>query len=43
MVGEDYIDKDFTGKNYCIDNIIEIYYNSRRHSFSSSSLRKKIK
>jgi glycerol-3-phosphate cytidylyltransferase len=43
IVGEDYIEKEFTGKKYCIENNIEIYYNSRRHSFSSSSLRKKIK
>ncbi len=43
IVGEDYIDKDFTGKQFCIDNNIEIYFNSRKHNFSSSSLRKKIK
>ncbi len=43
IVGEDYIDKDFTGKQFCIDSNIEIYFNSRKHKFSSSSLRKKIK
>lgn len=43
IVGEDYIDKDFTGKQFCIDNNIAIYYNSRKHDFSSSSLRRKIK
>jgi len=43
IVGEDYIDKDFTGKQFCIDNNIEIYYNSRKHAFSSTSLRNKIK
>ena len=36
MVGEDYIDKDFTGKNYCIDNIIEIYYNSRQSFYEKN-------
>jgi glycerol-3-phosphate cytidylyltransferase len=43
IVGEDYIDKDFTGKQYCIENSIEIYYNSRKHEFSSTALRNKIK
>jgi glycerol-3-phosphate cytidylyltransferase len=43
VVGEDYLNKEFTGKSFCKENNIEIYYNSRRHNFSSSSLRKKIK
>jgi glycerol-3-phosphate cytidylyltransferase len=43
FVGEDYIDKDFTGKKYCIENDINIYYNSRKHGFSSTSLRNKLK
>jgi glycerol-3-phosphate cytidylyltransferase len=43
FVGEDYKDKDFTGKGFCEDNNIEIFYNSRKHQFSSSGLRKKIK
>ncbi len=43
IVGEDYYDKDFTGKEFCIENNIEIYYNSRKHSFSSTSLRNKLK
>jgi len=41
FVGEEYKDKDFTGKQYCIDNGIELYYNSRRHSFSTTELRKR--
>ena len=40
IIGEEYRDKDFTGKQYCIDNNIELYYNKRSHRFSSSSLRK---
>jgi cytidyltransferase-related domain len=40
IIGEEYRDKDFTGKQFCIDNNIEIYYNKRSHRFSSSSLRK---
>lgn len=43
FIGEDYIDREFTGKKYCLDNDIELYFNSRKHSFSSTSLRNKIK
>ena len=43
IIGEDYLEKDFTGKQFCIENNIEIYYNSRKHNFSSTSLRIKIK
>lgn len=40
IIGEEYREKDFTGKKFCLDNHIEIYYNKRTHRFSSSSLRK---
>ena len=40
IIGEEYKDKVFTGKDYCIKKGIEIYYNKREHRFSSSSLRK---
>ena len=43
IVGEDYLDKYFTGKQFCIENGIEIYYNSRKHGFSSTTLRNKLK
>lgn len=39
IIGEEYRDIDFTGKQFCLDNKIEIYYNKRSHRFSSSSLR----
>lgn len=42
IIGADYKDVDFSGKQLCIDNSIEIYYNNRRHDFSSSGLRKRI-
>jgi|TARA_B100001093_G_C26503683_1_gene874422 glycerol-3-phosphate cytidylyltransferase len=42
IIGEEYKDKDFTGKQYCIDNGIEMYYNNRQHDFSTSSLRERI-
>lgn len=39
FVGEEYKDKDFTGKD--LDHI-EMYYNSRRHSFSTTELRQRV-
>lgn len=39
VVGEEYRDKDFTGKD--LDHI-EMYYNSRKHSFSTTELRKRV-
>ena len=38
IIGEEYKDKDFTGKY--LD--MEIYYNKRRHNYSSTDLRKRI-
>ena len=43
IIGSDYIDKDFTGKQYCVDNKVDIVYNSRDHSFSTSGLRDRVK
>lgn len=43
IIGEDYKDKDFTGKDICEQRSIRIYYNSRQHHLSSSELRKRIK
>ena len=43
IIGEEYRDKDFTGKDYCESKGIELYYNSRDHRFSSSSLRNQVK
>ena len=43
FIGEDYIDKEFTGKQFCIDNKIELFFNSRKHNFSSTNLRLKLK
>ena len=40
VIGEEYRNIDFTGKQYCLDNHIQIYYNKRTHRFSSSGLRK---
>ena len=42
IIGSDYNNKDFTGKQFCIDNNIEIYYNRRSHKLSTSELRKRL-
>ena len=42
IIGKEYRDKDFTGKAYCEQKGIELYYNRRDHGFSSSELRKRI-
>jgi glycerol-3-phosphate cytidylyltransferase len=42
ILGIEYKDKDFTGKQICVDRGIELIYNGRDHSFSSSSLRKRV-
>lgn len=41
ILGDEYKDTDFTGKNICELRGISLYYNSRRHRFSSSELRKR--
>jgi glycerol-3-phosphate cytidylyltransferase len=43
IIGNEYKDKIFTGKDYCKKKGIEIYYNSRDHRFSSSGLRNQVK
>ena len=40
ILGVEYENKDFTGKKECWDREIELVFNGRDHSFSSSSLRK---
>jgi glycerol-3-phosphate cytidylyltransferase len=42
IIGDEYKDKPFTGKDYCKQKGIDIYYNSRDHRFSSSGLRKEV-
>ena len=43
IIGDEYKEKNFTGKTYCEEKGIDIYYNSRDHRFSSSGLRKQVK
>lgn len=42
IIGDDYRDADFTGKQYCEEKGIEIYYNKRDHRFSTSGLKKAV-
>jgi glycerol-3-phosphate cytidylyltransferase len=42
ILGVEYRDKEFTGRNICVSRDIELIYNKRDHSFSSSSLRKRV-
>jgi len=42
ILGVEYADKNFSGKEICERRNIKIIYNGRDHSFSSSSLRKRI-
>jgi len=42
ILGVEYLGKEFTGKEICQQRNIELIYNSRDHSFSSSSLRKRV-
>lgn len=42
ILGDEYKDKNFTGRAYCEEKGIELYYNKREHRFSSSGLRKEV-
>jgi glycerol-3-phosphate cytidylyltransferase len=42
IIGNEYKEKNFTGRKYCEEKGIELYYNVRDHRFSSSSLRKEV-
>ena len=42
IIGEEYKSKPFTGKSICKDRNIKMVYNGRDHSFSSTSLRKRV-
>jgi len=42
FLGEEYRNKSFTGKQYCLDKGIDIFYHERDHPYSSSNLRKRV-
>lgn len=42
FLSEEYLNRDFTGKQYCLNNGIELYYHKRQHTYSSSDLRRRV-
>lgn len=42
ILGDEYKEKDFTGKDICKKRGILLYFNKRDHRFSSSDLRKRV-
>jgi glycerol-3-phosphate cytidylyltransferase len=42
ILGDEYKDKDFTGRDLCDRLGIGLYFNTRNHRFSSSELRQRI-
>ena len=42
ILGEEYRDKEFTGKDICRKRDIELFFNNRDHRFSSSHLRESV-
>ena len=42
ILGEEYRNQDFTGKDICKARDIGLYFNKRDHRFSTSSLRKRV-
>lgn len=42
ILGKEYEYKNFTGREECESRLIELVFNERDHSFSSSSLRKRV-
>jgi glycerol-3-phosphate cytidylyltransferase len=43
FLGEEYREKDFTGKDVCRKRGIELHFNKRDHRFSTSDLRRRVK
>ena len=42
ILGEEYRDKDFTGKDICRSRDIDLHFNKRDHRFSTSDLRSRV-
>ena len=42
ILGDEYRDKDFTGRDICRQRDIEIFFNKRDHRFSTSDLRRRV-
>jgi len=39
FLSDEYLNRDFTGKQWCMNNGIELHYHKRHHDYSSSELR----
>jgi glycerol-3-phosphate cytidylyltransferase len=42
FLSDEYLYRDFTGKQYCLDNGIELFYHKRQHTYSTSDLRNRV-
>ena len=42
FLSDEYKDRDFTGKQWCIDNGIELHFHIRKHQYSSTELRNRV-
>jgi glycerol-3-phosphate cytidylyltransferase len=42
FLSEEYMDRDFTGKQYCIDYNIELFFHPRKHKYSSTEIRNRV-
>ena len=42
ILGEEYREKDFTGKDICKRRDIDLHFNKRDHRFSTTDLRKRV-
>jgi len=42
FLSEEYMDRNFTGKQYCIDHDIELFYHLRKHKYSSTEIRNRV-
>ena len=42
VLGEEYRDKEFTGREICKKREIDLYFNTRDHRFSSTDLRERV-
>jgi glycerol-3-phosphate cytidylyltransferase len=42
ILGDEYKEKDFTGKDVCNKRGIDLYFNKRDHRFSTSDLRERV-
>jgi glycerol-3-phosphate cytidylyltransferase len=39
FLSDEYLNRDFTGKQWCMNNGVELHYHKRQHNYSSSELR----